>query len=161
MTDDERECLSSALMSRLKEHPKFLEARTVMFFYALPDEVNTHAIIEEYADKKTILLPAVVGNEMELRTYTNRKDLVKGAYHIAEPQGEVFTAFQNIDLIIVPGMAFDNKGRRLGRGRGYYDRFLAQKDLKNCYKLALCFPCQFVSNVPVVSHDVTVDEVLY
>ena len=102
------------------------EAQTIMAYYSLPDEVNTHALIDELvAEGKTVLLPKVTGDDtMELRRYTGRDDLQEGSYHILEPVGEPFTDYAAIDLILVPGIAFDAAGHRLGRGRGNYDRFL-------------------------------------
>lgn len=75
-----------------------------------------------------------------------------------EPTGELFTDYDLIDVAIVPGMAFDREGHRLGRGKGYYDRFLAQ--LPHIYKIGICFPFQLVDKVPADVHDILMDEVI-
>jgi 5-formyltetrahydrofolate cyclo-ligase len=95
---------------------------------------------------------------MELRRYTSPADLAEGAFHIMEPAGEPFCDYERIDVVLVPGMAFDAAGRRLGRGRGYYDRFLAAHP--HVYKIGVCFPFQRVAEVPAEPHDVVMDEVV-
>lgn len=138
------------------------EAQTIMAYYSLPDEVNTHALIDELvAEGKTVLLPKVTGADtMELRRYTGRADLQEGAYHILEPVGEPFTDLSAIDLILVPGLAFDAAGHRLGRGRGYYDRFLHSKNRPYYVKIGVCFDFQKVDEVPVDAHDIAMDKVV-
>lgn len=159
-TDEELRELSFAVMQRLLKHPSLRAAHTVMLYYSLPDEVCTHTIVDSLlmCDKR-ILLPRVTGEgTMELRRYTGPRDLVKGAYGIMEPTGDVFNDYMSIDLAIVPGMAFDRSGNRLGRGKGYYDRFLPQ--LGHAYKIGVCFPFQMLESIPTDAHDVRMDEVL-
>lgn len=89
-----------------------------------------------------------------------------GAYGIMEPEGPAFTAYDDIDLIIIPGVAFDVKHNRLGRGKGYYDRFLQQMQQMqqmqqtHAYKIGVCFPHQLVDNIPVTAYDIPMDEVV-
>ena len=108
--------------------------------------------------QKQILLPVVIGNDLELRLYTGPQDLKKGAYGIEEPVGEPFTDYASIDLAIIPGVAFDVHGNRLGRGKGYYDRLLPR--LPHIYKIGICFPFQLLEEVPTEALDVRMDEVL-
>ena len=159
-TPQQLEELSLPVISRLKS--LLAEAQTIMAYYSLPDEVNTHALIDELvAEGKTVLLPKVTGADtMELRRYTGRADLQEGAYHILEPVGEPFTDLSAIDLILVPGLAFDAAGHRLGRGRGYYDRFLHSKNRPYCVKIGVCFDFQKVDEVPVDAHDIAMDKVV-
>ena len=159
-TPQQLEELSLLVISSLR--PLLAEAQTIMAYYSLPDEVNTHALIDELvAEGKTVLLPKVTGADtMELRRYTGRADLQEGAYHILEPVGEPFTDLSAIDLILVPGLAFDAAGHRLGRGRGYYDRFLHSKNRPYCVKIGVCFDFQKVDDVPVDAHDLAMDKVV-
>ena len=152
---------SATIIERLKQHPRLSHARTLLLYSALPDEVQTQPLIDELVRQgKTVLLPKVVdGSTMELRHYTGACDLSLGAYSIMEPSGERFTDFAAIDVAIIPGMAFDSEGHRLGRGKGYYDRFLSQLTSKT-YKIGLCFPWQRVDCVPTDENDISMDAVI-
>ncbi len=149
---------SLAIQERLMHHPRIINAQTILLYHALPDEVSTLSLLNTWQDK-TLLLPRVIDNEqMEVRRYTRPEDLQQGAFGIMEPCGELFTDYVSIDVAIIPGMAFDAKGHRLGRGKGYYDRFLSLAPA--IYKIGICFPFQLVDNVPVNENDVWMDEVI-
>ena len=107
-----------------------------------------------------VLLPVVVGDDLELRLYQGEDSLRAGAYNIMEPVGPLFPpeAYGQIELAIVPGMAFDAAGHRLGRGKGYYDRLLPR--LASAYKVGVCYPFQFIADVPSEEHDVAMNEVV-
>ncbi len=150
--------LSLSITEVLTTHPRIAAARVIMLYYPLPDEVDTKYILNRLTSP-VILLPKVTGEtEMELRIYRSNNDLSEGAFGIMEPTGERFTELQSIDVAIVPGMAFDKAGHRLGRGKGYYDRFLA--GLPNTYKIGVCFPFQIVDNLPTDENDIMMDEIV-
>lgn len=151
---------SSVVIGRLKTNPRFSQAQTILLYSALPDEVQTQSLLDELTEAgKTVLLPKVVSSEdMELHRYTGASSLQSGAYGIMEPVGTRFTDYAAIDVAVVPGMAFDAQGHRLGRGKGYYDRFLAK--LPGVYKIGLCFSWQMVDEVPSDEHDIRMDEVI-
>ena len=148
---------SLQVVNRLRQ--RLGDVQTLMAYWPLNDEVDVRQLLDDLVARGVIvLLPRVVGEtEMELHRYTGRADLVKGAFGIMEPVGDVYTDFAAIDAALVPGVAFDSSGRRLGRGRGYYDRFLAIHS--HIYKIGVCFDFQQVPEVPVDSYDVTVDVV--
>lgn len=152
--------MSFAVVQRLLSHCRTKEAKTVMLYYSLPDEVDTHTLVDSLLmSRKTILLPRVTGEEtMELRRYTGPSDLAIGAYNIMEPTGEVFADYVDIDLAVIPGVAFDSDGNRMGRGKGYYDRFLPL--VPQAYKIGICFPFQKVESIPTDEYDVRMDEVI-
>lgn len=151
--------LSLSIIARLESNEHFVNAKTVLAYHSLPDEVFTHDFIRKYSATKTILLPKVIGNgEMEIRRYRGESDLRQGAYGIMEPCGELFCDYSQIDLAIIPGMAFDARGNRLGRGKGYYDRFLSLA--RNIYKVGICFPFQLVETVPTEDTDIAMDLVV-
>lgn len=157
-TSRQLEELSLPVLARLR--PLLQDAAVVMAYYSLPDEVNTHRLLDELVEEgKTVLLPEVVDDEtMVVRRYRSRADLREGAFHIMEPVGELFTDYRQIDVVLVPGVAFDADGHRLGRGRGYYDRFL--NTVGTASKIGVCFDFQKVQEVPVGPDDVMVDRVV-
>lgn len=159
-TQKELEELSLAIIKRLLAHPRVKQAHTLMMYYSLDDEVNTHEVINQLVEQgKKVLLPAVVDDtRMELRQYADPSDLRGGFFHIMEPVGKVFTDYDSIDVAIVPGMAFDSRCNRLGRGKGYYDRFLSERP--TIYKIGVCFDFQKLPGIPAEENDIKMDEVL-
>ena len=158
--------LSLPVIARLK--PSLAEAQVVLAYYSLPDEVNTHQLIDDLlTEGKTVLLPRVVDEStMELRCYTGLHDMAEGSFHIMEPIGEPFTDYSQIDIALIPGVAFDAQGHRLGRGKGYYDRFL--RTIRSMGTVSsvrprffgLCFDFQKLPSVPVDANDIPVDTVV-
>jgi len=159
-TQQEYTAASERIVEKLKQHPRLAAARTLLLYYPLPDEVDTRALISQLAAAgKQVLLPKVTdGYHMEMRRYTGPGDLHTGAFGIMEPTGEPFTHYTQIDVAIVPGMAFDKAGHRLGRGKGYYDRFLNL--LPHTYKIGICFPYRLLDNIPADRHDIAMDEII-
>lgn len=152
--------MSEKIISNLLAMPVMKKSCTVLMYYSLNDEVNTHDAIDRLvADGKTVLLPVVIGdNAMELRRYTGPGDLRVGSYGIKEPVGPLYSDYGEIDVAIVPGMGFDRNGNRLGRGKGYYDRFLPL--LPQAEKIGICFPFQIFPTVPTDENDIRMDSVL-
>ena len=150
---------SQAIIGKLECHPLFQQAQRVLLFHSLSDEVNTHELIERYKDKKTLILPSVAGDELELHIYDAEARTKQGAFNITESCGPLLqpSEYATIDLAIIPGVAFDREGNRLGRGKGYYDRLLPQLV---CHTIGLCYPCQLIDAVPHEQHDIKVKEVL-
>lgn len=124
----------------------------------MKDEVQTHSFIEKWRKQKKVILPVVVGDILELRVYTGATDLRIGPFGIAEPTGELFTDYASIDIAIIPGVAFDIAGHRLGHGKGYYDKLLPQ--LTKALKAGLCFPFQVVDKVPTEPFDIPMDIII-
>ena len=153
------EYLSRRLLEAVEAHERFRKARVVMLFHPLPDEPDLRPLMERYKDTKTLLLPVVEGSEMTVRRYEGKDTLRIGAYGIFEPVGDTFARYADIDLVLVPGMAFTTDGRRLGRGGGYYDRFLSRSDV-HAYTLGVCFPFRILDILPTDTNDVDVDEVV-
>ena len=142
----------------LVEHDAgFLAADTVLLYWSLPDEVYTHDFVRRWAQRKHMLLPRVSGSELELATYRGDEDLRAGSFGIMEPAGATFTDYGQIAFALVPGMAFDASGHRLGRGKGYYDKLLPK--LVNARKAGVCFSFQMLENLVTERHDFTMDKV--
>lgn len=100
----------------------------------------------------------MVDDDLELRIYTGPEDMATGSSGIEEPTGEYFTDYATLDFIAVPGVAFDLKGNRLGRGKGYYDQLLPR--IPSAYKAGICFPFQLVEEVPAESFDIRMDIII-
>ena len=147
-------------MKKLEGNEHFVHARTVLLYYSLNDEVCTHEFIDKWCKSKQIVLPKVQGNELTLHPYSDIDSLQKGAYGILEPCSESLHKDYAIDLAIIPGVAFDKEGHRLGRGKGYYDRLFAQPRMQQVYKIGLAFPFQILHEVVSDSHDIKMDEVI-
>ena len=155
---EERRRKSLSVWEAVERDEVFQQAETVLAYWSMDDEVYTHDFVNKWAGSKTLLLPCVKGDELELRYFDGAERVQPGeGYAIPEPVGELFTDWGKIDLILVPGVAFDKSGNRLGRGKGYYDKVLKQTE---AYKLGVCFDFQLVERVPVEPHDVKMDRVV-
>lgn len=135
----------------------------VVLFWPLPDEVDTRPFIRACQEVGTeVLLPVVIDEDIELRIYTGESCMKAGRFGIMEPQGESITDYTNISRIYVPGMAFTSDGKRLGRGRGYYDRFLA-KIVPLCRRteiIGVCPKGHLVEYIPTEPHDFRMQRVI-
>lgn len=148
---------SDSALSILETLPRFKDAKTILLYHSLKDEVRTDKFIERWKDKKNILLPVVDGEILRLKKYNQSVELSVGAFGIEEPSGLDFTNYEEIDLAIVPGVSFDCNKNRLGRGKGYYDRLLPQI---SAYKIGLCYEFQISEQIPTEPHDLPMDAVL-
>lgn len=124
LSDDERHEAARRVFNRLERMASFMMADNILIYHSLDDELPTHAFIDKWHSRKHFFLPRVAGVNLELLPY-NPSTLSEGAFHIQEPTEGTPLPVSAIDLIIVPGVAFDRKGNRVGRGRGFYDRLLA------------------------------------
>ena len=154
--------LSLSVLSRLSKNPHLQNAHTILMYYSLPDEVDTHQYIDYLITQgKQVLLPEVIDNEhMIIRKYTGKQDLKEGAFHIMEPIGSILPEekYDEIEVGIIPGMSFDAKCNRLGRGKGYYDRFLEK--VPQMYKIGICFDFQKEESIPTQETDIKMNEIV-
>ena len=155
--------MSLGIMSLLLSNSHIQKADAVLMYHSLPDEVDTHSALGQLlAMGKKVLLPKVVSEtEMTIHEYTGQDSLQPSEpYGILEPTTPELSIVncQLSIVIVVPGMAFDRQGHRLGRGKGYYDRFFSR--IPNIYKIGVCFPFQLIDKVPSEPTDILVDEVL-
>jgi len=147
---------SKAIVERIASDPRFALAKCVLLFHPLPDEPDITPLLR-FSQQKTLLLPTVCGNDLQLHIYSGEQQLATGAFGIQESAGPEFTDYPAIDLALIPGVAFDAEGHRLGRGKGYYDRFLPRL---TCPTIGICFPIQLVPQVPTAPHDIPVSDVI-
>lgn len=149
---------SAKIFEKLESNTAFQKAECLMFYWSMTDEVQTRDFILKWADKKVIILPSVQDDILVLRKFEGTDSLISGErYGIQEPLGEDFTDFDKIDVVIVPGIAFDIENNRMGRGKAYYDGLLPK--LK-AYKIAVCFDFQLINTVPTDEHDVKMNEII-
>ena len=142
--------------------PEYAAAHIVMLFVAMPDEVDTFPIIESALDaRRTVLLPKVLpeGGQMIACPVEACSDLIRGAYGILEPRGFQGFTLALIEFCLVPARAFDRSGRRLGRGAGYYDRFMARPGFR-AFRCGIAFHAQLLDVVPAAEHDLPVHAIV-
>ena len=166
LTEKERLNKSAIVAAKLRKISSFEQAKTILFYYAIDKEVATQELILEAIQKnKKVALPYMNKNSSMIHAalITNiESDLVRGDYGIMEPKLEIRTevAVSGIDLVVVPGLAFDQAKYRLGRGKGFYDRFLAKLP-RRTVTIGLAFDFQVVESLPVTELDIPVSRVVY
>ncbi len=150
---------SIPIMQQVEQLPQFRDAQTILLYWSMEDEVQTHDFVNRGYQQKTLLLPCVDGDDLRLRQYTGPECLKEGEqFGIGEPTGPEFTDLNSVQMIIVPGVAFDRHNNRMGRGRGFYDRLL--KSTPNAYKVGVAFNFQMVELVPTEEFDVPMNAVI-
>ena len=160
-TAEQLAAMSEGICSRVLASAEWQEAGTLLLYYPLADEVDVRPLIKDaFESGKRVLLPVCKGDELELRLYEGAASMAEGAFGIMEPTGPLFAPedYPDIQLALVPGMAFDSLGHRLGRGKGYYDRLLPK--LTETRLQGICFPFQLLDEVPAEAHDINVQVVV-
>ena len=150
--------MSRKIQDNLFGLSQYANSRTVMFFVSFSSEVDTHGMIKEALKNKVVVVPKVLHHEIEPSVIIDFDNLIPGKFGILEPIDLMKTAYKNIGLVLVPGIAFDREGHRIGYGFGYYDRFLAK--VPKAIKIGLAFDFQIAGNIPKEAHDVPVDLVV-
>lgn len=156
LTDQERQHASKAVFDRLEQTAAFLLAERVMLYHSLPDELPTHDFLRRWSTVKQFFLPRVAGVNLEILPY-NADSLAPGAFDIEEPQEGQTVDPATIDLIVVPAVALDRRGNRLGRGRGFYDRLLPST---RAVTVGVAYDFQLVEEIPAEPHDIPLDIVI-
>lgn len=156
---EEKKRKSEIIFSEVEKLDSFKKSEVIMLYWSMDDEVNTHDFVKKWSQKKQIILPSVNGDNLELKIFKGLNKLVSGQrYNILEPEGELFTQTDRIDVIFVPGVAFDENNNRMGRGKAYYDKLLLKTI---CIKIGLCFDFQFLDIIPTDKFDVKMDMVIH
>lgn len=156
----QREAFSRVIFQAVEGHPRFRQAEVVAAFCALTDEPATEAVLRRWVEQgKRVAVPRVEGDTMRFFYYDPAK-LQRGSFGIEEPSDEAeLCPPAMIDLMIVPGVAFTASGDRMGRGRGYYDKYLSQSDFRG-YTIGVGYAHQLLPLLPTEEHDVRLDEVI-
>lgn len=156
LSEMEKKNAAEEVFSRLEKTAAFLLADRILMYHSLPDELSTHAFLSKWSGKKHFYLPRVNGVNLEILPYDESR-LELGSFHIEEPTGNEIVDPSEIELIVVPAVAYDRKGNRLGRGKGFYDRLLKTT---RATKIGVGYTFQLVDEVPVEPHDQGVDIVI-
>ncbi len=147
---------SQIVLDRIESLDYFKDSHTILLYHALWDEVQTASFIEKWHPFKRIILPIVEEDHLLLRRFHPDK-MKTGAFSILEPADGPDIAPEEIELAIIPGVAFDRQGNRLGRGKGFYDRLLP---FVNAPKVGIAFSYQLINEIPTDPYDKPVDWVI-
>lgn len=158
MSSVEKEQGSSGICDSLEILFRVCDASVVALFSPLPDEPQIRPLVDELSKKKVVVLPRVEGDVMNFYRYLPGT-LSKGSYGIMEPVLCEAVEPSDIDLMVVPGVAFTADGYRMGRGKGYYDKYMSSDGFR-AMRVGVCYSCQLVDELPVDPHDVRMDEVI-
>ena len=164
----DKDAVSRTIVAKFLALPEYAAAQAVLFYVDAGSEVRTrHSLADALASGKKVAVPycLVETNELELFHLEDVAELVEGAYKILEPKlelrdkpGKRVTPGE-LDLVMVPGTGFDERGARMGQGKGYYDRLLAGVR-PDASLVGVAFDCQVFPEIPVAPHDVFMDAVL-
>lgn len=162
----DKDAVSSRITDRVVQLPEYVTADCVMWYVDVRDEARTRqALPEAIASGKRIVIPYCVDGELELFHLESMEELELGMYKILEPRAELREVAEKridvktLDLILVPGVAFDARGGRTGHGKGYYDKLLENAKPETPL-VALAFECQMFDEIPMQDHDIFMDKVV-
>jgi len=162
-TDANRTDWDNRLINQFLDHPQLNLAKRVSCYIGYGSEVNTMPLIHRLWQLGIqVCVPRIISKHkgMEMVDIASNNDLTSGKYGIPAPKNQMpALTDEPIDIILVPGLIFDQQGYRIGYGGGFYDRFLVKHPL--CYKISLAYPFQKVDALPHDWYDIPVDEVIY
>lgn len=156
LLEHEKQSAADEVFAQLEQSAAFLLADKILMYHSLPDELPTISFLEKWSKRKRFFLPRVNGVNLEILPY-DRSRLELGSFHIEEPTGDDLTDPSEIELIVVPAVAYDRAGNRLGRGKGFYDRLLQSTAAT---KIGIGYDFQLLDELPVEQHDVPMDIVI-
>jgi 5-formyltetrahydrofolate cyclo-ligase len=150
---------STAIREKLENNEEFKNSNRILIYVSKKEEVDTHEILEKLFDSgKEIFAPKVDGEELRLCKILSMEDLAMGSFGVLEPKScTEMSGPNNLDCILVPGLAFTKNGDRIGYGKGYYDVLLNKT---NAHKIGLAFEEQIVDEVPLEDHDARMNVVI-
>ncbi len=158
LSEEQRKLSSEQIFATVAALPDFADAKVVALYASLPDEPCSRRFIDEWSSRKRIVVPRVEGEIMHFYDYSPEV-MQSGAFGIDEPCGARLCNPEEIDLMVVPGVAFTPDGRRMGRGKGFYDRYLSQDGFR-AHTVGVCFEVQIIEDMPTEPHDRTLDKII-
>lgn len=161
---EDRQRRSETIKKELFRTHIFKRAKTVMFYISLDGEVDTAGMIRQAQMLgKIIAVPVCKENRVCIIRpclFDSHAHLQRGPYGVYEPTQKRFVRLDELDLVVVPGVAFDRKGNRLGRGKGYYDRLLKRLSPKT-YSIGIAFDFQILPSIPSTDNDISVKRIIF
>jgi len=160
--EEERAEKDQRIKEKLFSLPEFEKAKCVLFYVSIKGEVRTYDMISDTLEKgKRVLVPLadLKKKDLLISEINDLDELSPGAFGIPEPKDPREFPLEKIDLVVIPGIAFDRKGNRVGYGMGFYDRFL-KKLRKRTPLIALAYDFQIVSKIPADDHDIRVHKIV-
>jgi 5-formyltetrahydrofolate cyclo-ligase len=161
-----RDQRSRAILDRLAALPEYAASGTILFYVDARSEVRTREFLATAAAAgKRVVVPYCVGDELELFRMEDLTELATGVFGILEPRQELRNHPNRrvepdaLDMVVVPGVAFDRSGGRLGHGKGYYDKLLV-RIRPDAHIVAVAYECQLFPEVPMLPHDVRMHKVV-
>lgn len=155
-----RKCASVQLSERIMAHPWYQQAEDVLAFYPYGTEIDIREILQDVSERgKHLYLPKVLGDVMEFYRVESLENLEEGYKGIREPKGDTETysyslAEERNVIVLMPGAAFDKDRNRIGYGKGYYDKYLQDKNILQEHSIAVGFTCQEVEHIPADATDI-------
>lgn len=160
MTEAQIDCASEKLGRLLRETELYRSAKTIYGYLPYNQEVRTTAMLRQaIADGKRVAVPKCYGDEMRFLYLDDLDAVAPGYCNIPEPIADEPIADDETALVLMPGLAFDPQGHRIGYGGGFYDKFLEAEP--NHPTIALCYEFQMFDHLDVDSHDIPVDQVIW
>lgn len=163
---EDKDSVSQAITDRVMQLQEYQQANCIMWYVDVRDEARTrHALPAALESGKSIVIPYCVDGELELFHLEAMEELETGMYKILEPRSDLREVkaknvdVKDLDLILVPGVAFDARGGRTGHGKGYYDKLL-ENAKADTPLISLAFECQMFDEIPMQSHDIFMDKVV-
>lgn len=158
LSDEEKRTAAARVFETVQHMAAFTLARRILMYHSLPDELSTREFIDRWHGRKEFFLPRVNGLNLEILPY-ERSRMHLGAFQIEEPDGDDTASIDDIDLVIVPAMAYDRHGNRVGRGKGYYDRLLSTAS-RTLTTIGVGYGFQLVEEIDADPFDIPVDFVV-
>ncbi len=152
----ERQKAALSVFRKLENLAAFAMSDRILMYHSLPDELSTLEFIEKWHNRKRFFLPRVNGVDLEILPY-DRTRMHLGAFRIEEPSGDDCQDPADMELVVVPAVAYDIHGNRVGRGKGYYDRLLPKM---RALKIGVAYDFQIFDEIDIDSFDIPVDMVI-
>jgi len=149
---------SQHIMQCVLQHPIYQKAQMIGIYVSLHGEVDTKQLITETLKKHHVCVPKVAGDIMHFYEIQSLDDLKEGHFHVLEPITNSLIHPQDIDLMIVPMLAYNQSFHRVGYGKGYYDKYFSHGF--HGYKLGIAFSWQYIENIEYDEYDQQLDEII-